>query len=91
MYVSSNFFFVSSFKNYIPILKEIGYSYVVYDYEKDINVSENKKYREIAKIDGKMIEEDKKCIGCENCCNAKNLNSIDNNLKLIEEMLNGKE
>ena len=53
---------VSCFKQVIPRLVETGYSYIVYDYTK-----EDKNFREIYRIDGEEIYEEKENIGCENC------------------------
>ncbi len=79
---------VNTFKNYIPNLNKIGYSYVVYDYDKN---SVNNEYREIARVNGKMIEENAECLDCKTCWQSNNriVKNIDNALKIIEEMLNG--
>ena len=53
---------VSSFKQIIPRLIETGYSYVVYDYNK-----EERKTLEIYRIDGNEIYEEKENIICEKC------------------------
>ena len=53
---------VSSFKQIIPRLIETGYSYVVYDHNK-----EERKTLEIYRIDGNEIYEEKENIICEKC------------------------
>lgn len=53
---------VKNFKQIIPKLIETGYSYVVYDYEK-----EGQKIKEIYKIDGEEIYEEEENIKCETC------------------------
>lgn len=84
---------VNSFKNYISKFKDSGYSYIIYYYDKNISIDKEKNYKELARIEGKMIEEKKICINCSQCNNYKNNfeNTIDNNLKIIEKMLNGKK
>ena len=80
---------VKAFAKYIPKLNESGYSYVVYDYDKNMSFESDNQYKEIARKDGKMVEEINTNVNCENCLNNKT-SSIDNNLKLIGEMINGK-
>lgn len=58
---------VSCFKQVIPRLVETGYSYIVYDYNK-----EKQKTMEIYRIDGEEIYEEQENIGCEKCWYNKN-------------------
>ena len=75
---------VTSFEKYIPKLNETGYSYVVYDYDKN-----NGEYKEVGKVYGKMIEENEICLDCKTCNqkNNKKIKSIDSSLKLIGELI----
>ena len=58
---------VNTFKQVIPKFVETGYSYIVYDYNK-----EDKTVQEIYRIEGEEIFENKENIGCENCWYYKN-------------------
>ena len=72
---------VSKFKKLIPQLIQTGYSYIIYDYEK-----ENQKIEEIYRIDGEKIYEEKENIGCKNCWNKAN--KIKTTEEYIEELKN---
>ena len=53
---------VSCFKDVMPRLVETGYSYIVYDYTKETG-----EIKEIYRIDGDEIYEEKENIDCTNC------------------------
>lgn len=57
---------VSSIQKMLPILKESGYSYKIYDYEKT-----TKQIKEICRIDGKLMQEERECTDCNKCIQNK--------------------
>lgn len=58
---------VNCFKEVTPRLVETGYSYIVFDYTK-----ETKEIKEIYRIEGEKISEEKQNIDCETCWYGKN-------------------
>lgn len=65
----------------IPLLIETGYSYIIYDYNK-----ETKEYKQIYEIKGKYIEEKNTNINCEICTNKNN--KTKNTQDYIDELEN---
>lgn len=57
---------VSAISNVIPRMVESGYSYIIYDYNK-----ETKEYKEIYRIEGQEIFEKSTNINCNQCMHNK--------------------
>jgi len=77
---------VNSIQKFIPKLQKSGYSYKIYNYEK-----ENNKIQELYTIEGKLIEEIRNNYGCENCkYNRNNVNSVEKSIKYLEGINNGR-
>ena len=80
---------IGTIKSIIPILIETGYSYIIYDYDKNTKIAE-----EIYRIEGNFVEENKENMGCENCWyyknRDKNINEYVEELKTLMEKENGK-
>lgn len=74
---------VTSIQKFIPKLKESGYSYKIYNYEK-----EKKEIKEVCRIDGKLIEEIRECTNCEEC--IQNKRTIENNINYLNEIKKGR-
>ena len=71
MYVWKNIcvrygFQTRSIERYIRELKNLNKSFVIYNYDKDLQ-----KEDEIIRFQSEDIFEDKKCLQCENCNNKK--------------------
>ena len=74
---------VNTFEKYIPKLRKSGYSYIIYDYDK------SGEYKEVGRIEGKMIEETEEHLECETCWQKTNstMRTLDASLKLIEDLI----
>lgn len=72
-------------KTFPKFLKKITSEYkialVVYDYNKD----NDEKYKEIIRIEGKKINEERKCLNCNECWYSKN--RIVKSIDVAEEIL----
>ena len=74
---------VNCFKEVIPRLVETGYSYIVFDYTK-----ETKEIKEIYRIEGEEISEEKQNIDCETCWYGKNrFKSTEEYLKELQKLM----
>jgi len=77
---------VNSIQKFIPKLQKSGYSFKIYNYEK-----ENNKVQELYSIEGKLIEEGRNNFGCENCkYYKKSTNIIENSIKYFEGIKSGR-
>ncbi len=77
---------VSTIQKFIPKLQKSGYSYKIYDYSK-----ETKRVKELYTIEGKLLEETRINIGCENCVYSnKTTKTIENSVKYLEGISNGR-
>lgn len=68
-----------SIEKYIRELKNLNKSFVIYNYDKNLQ-----KEDEIIRFQGENIFEDKKCFQCENCTNKKETAE-----EIIERVKNG--
>ena len=82
--VCKNGISINSIKKFIPKLQKSGYSYKIYDYSKVTN-----EVKELCTIEGKLIEETKINMGCENCKYYKKQDfSIEDSIKYLEGISN---
>lgn len=74
---------VNCFKQVIPNLVQTGYSYIVYDYDK-----QEQKVGEIYRIEGNEIFEERENIDCEKCWyNANKVKSPEEYIKELQKLM----
>lgn len=74
---------VASLFDYVKKLKNIGISFVIYNYSKDEMVENGKKYAEAYRSKGRFVDKSRITINCEECPNYK---KVYYNVNVFEEL-----
>ena len=84
--ICKNGIVLKSMEKFIPKFKESGYSYKIYNYEKETG-----NIKEILRIDGKLLEETVENMGCSKCqYNDYENKKIRNSLEYLDNVAKGR-